>query len=58
MREDFTGDSGKSSLLDSWNCLATGNDRSKDVTLHSNTQRERDDIQKEEIGGVSGSSLS
>jgi hypothetical protein len=40
------------------NSLATGDDGSEDVTLHSNTEGEGDDIEKEEISGVGRGSLS
>lgn len=39
-------------------CVTTWNDWSEDVAFHSNTKGERDDIQKEEVSSISGSSLS
>lgn len=50
--------SGEGTLLDGWDSLATGDDGSEDVTLHGNTERERDDVQKEEVAGVSRGGLS
>lgn len=40
------------------NSLATGNDGSENVTLHGNTKGEGNDIEKEEVSGVGGGSLS
>jgi hypothetical protein len=49
--------SGESALLKARNSVAARNDRGEDVTLHGNTKRQRDDIQKEEVRGLSASSL-
>jgi hypothetical protein len=38
--------------------LPTGNDRGEDVTLHGNTEGERDDIEEEEVGGLGRGGLS
>jgi hypothetical protein len=38
--------------------LSTGNDGSKDVTLHGDTEGEGNDIEKEEVGSLSGGGLS
>ena len=52
------GDSGESALLDGWDGLSTGDNWGEDVTLHGDTKGKWDDIQKEEVGGLSGGSLS
>lgn len=49
---------GEGPLLDSGDGLTAGNDGSEDVTLHGNTEGERDDIEKEQVSGVSGCGLS
>jgi NAD-specific glutamate dehydrogenase len=36
-------------FFDSWYSLAASNDRRKDVSLHSDTKRQRHDIEKQEI---------
>lgn len=53
------GNGGEGSLLDGWDGLTTGNDWSKDVTLHGDTEGKWDDIQEKEVSsllrvGVSG----
>ncbi|KAH3659726.1 hypothetical protein OGATHE_005771 [Ogataea polymorpha] len=45
-------DSGESSSLDGWNSGVSWNNWSKDVTLHSNTKREWDDIQQQQVLGL------
>jgi hypothetical protein len=52
------GNSGEGSLLQGRACSTTGNDGSEDVTLHGNTERQRNDIEEEEVGGLSRGSLS
>lgn len=49
--------SGESALLDGRNGLTAGNNGGEDVTLHSDTQRERNDIKEQEVRSVSRSSL-
>jgi hypothetical protein len=44
-------------LLQSRASSTTGNDGSEDVTLHGNTQGQRNDIKEEEVGSLSGGSL-
>lgn len=51
------GNSGESPLLDGGDSLATGDDGGKDVALHGDTQGEGNDIQKEEVGGLSRGGL-
>jgi hypothetical protein len=53
----LTSDSREGSLLDGGHSLATGNNGSEDVTLHGNTERKRDNVEKQKVGGVSGRSL-
>ena len=48
---------GYHTLLQARNCVAAGNDGSEDVTLHSNTKRERNDIEEEKVLGISRGSL-
>lgn len=49
--------SGESPLLERGNSVAARDDRSEDVALHSHTERKRDDIEQEKIGGVGGRGL-
>ena len=44
-------------LLEGGHSAATGNDRSKDVALHGDTERERNNIEEEKVGSVGGGSL-
>lgn len=50
-------DSGKGTLLDGRDGLATGDDRGKDVTLHGDTKGERNNIEEQEVLGLGGSGL-
>jgi len=45
-------------LFQTGHCCATRNNLGEDVTLHGNTEGERNNIEEEEIGGVSGCGLS
>jgi hypothetical protein len=45
-------------LLNSRDSLTTGNDGSEDVALHGYTKGEGNDIEKEKVGSLGGSSLS
>jgi hypothetical protein len=49
---------GEGTLLDGGDGLTTGNNGGEDVTLHGNTQGERNNIEKEEVRGLLGSGLS
>jgi len=48
---------GEGPLLDCRNGLATRNNRGEDVALHSDTKGKRDDVQEEEVRGISRSGL-
>ena len=39
-------------LLEGGHVATTGNDRSEDVTLHGDTEGERNNVQKEEVVGL------
>ena len=45
-------------LSDSWDRLSSSNDGSKDVAFHSNTERQRADIEEEKISRISRGGLS
>jgi hypothetical protein len=45
--------SGERALLDGWHGLTTWDDRSEDIAFHGNTERERNDIKKQEVGSLS-----
>lgn len=51
------GNGGERALLQARHGVTTGNDGSEDVTLHGDTKREGDDIEKEKVGGVGGGGL-
>jgi hypothetical protein len=52
------GNSGEGSLLEGGAGGTTGNNGGKDVTLHGDTERQRNDIEEEEVGGLSRGGLS
>jgi hypothetical protein len=45
-------------FFDCGDCLATWDDWREDIALHGDTEREGDDIEKQEVGGIGRSSLS
>lgn len=51
------GNRGEGPLLDGGDRLATGDDGGEDVALHGDTERERDDIEQKEVGGLGGLGL-
>lgn len=52
------GNSGECPLLYGGDSLTAGNNGSEDVALHGNTKGKRDNIEKEQVSGVSGGGLS
>lgn len=48
---------GEGALLDGRDSLATGNDGGKDVTLHGDTEGERNNVEKQKVLGLGGSGL-
>ncbi|CAF3600455.1 unnamed protein product [Fusarium graminearum] len=52
------GNSGEGSLLEGGAGGTTGNDGGEDVALHGDTERQRNDIEEEEVGGLSRGGLS
>ena len=52
------GNSGEGSLLEGRAGGTTGNNLGEDVTLHGDTERQRNDIEEEEVGGLSRGGLS
>src|SRR5690606_10975127 len=46
------GNGGESPLLDGGDGLATGDDGGEDVALHGNTEREGNNIEEEQVGGL------
>ena len=58
MGQKRTGNGGEGPLLNCGDSLTTGNDGGEDVTLHGDTKGEGNDIEKEEVGSLSGGGLS
>lgn len=50
-------DSGESTLLETGDGLATGDDGGENVALHGNTQGQGYDVEQEEVGGIGRGSL-